>query len=80
MGTQKTECYRALQKCFTENIQSSAILGSYGKTVGDPANNITASFLTEPSSVQVSSRFLRRQFYTKLVVVVFSHSVMSDSL
>ena len=80
MGTQKTECYRSLQKCFTENIQSSAILGSYGKTVGDPAKNITPSFLTEPSSVQVSSRFLRRQFYTKLVVVVFSRSVMSDSL
>ena len=40
MDTQKTECYRTLRKGFTENIQSGAILGSYGKTV-DPANNIT---------------------------------------
>ena len=40
MDTQKTECYRTLRKGFTENIQSGAILGFYGKTV-DPTNNIT---------------------------------------
>ena len=78
MDTQKTECYRTLQKGFTENVQSGAILGSYGKTV-DPANNITP-FLPNRTLLSSGIKQISEKTALDQLLVVFNRSVVSDSL